>query len=261
MKIDYYLLDPTGNITILADTPVNSEEQPSVAARLMELEPDAEQVGFLTGTGTEDPALRMAGGEFCGNASMCAAVIQAERTGIREGTIELRVSGTAGPVKVSLTSDPDGTWRGTVDMPKPVEIRDHLLSGAGLCPVVHFDGISHVILERKMEQAEAERLAPLWCAALEAEALGIMFLDRIEKTLKPLVYVPAARTLCWENSCASGTAAAGAYLACREGRLMELALSEPGGILRIEAAPEGPLRLSGRVSIRKHASAEIQKEM
>ena len=107
-NIKYHVMDPTGNITILVETPVAEASQPFVAAKLMELEPEVEQVGFLTLAETPEPdrsgclqqkmasqpektqqsekiplaessqnkydiALRMAGGEFCGNATMSAA--------------------------------------------------------------------------------------------------------------------------------------------------------------------------------------------
>ena len=75
----YCLLDPTGNITILAGLPVGPEQRndlPGIAASLMEKEPSAEQVGFLgPGDGNCDLSLTMAGGEFCGNATMSAAAV------------------------------------------------------------------------------------------------------------------------------------------------------------------------------------------
>ena len=56
MKLDYRIFDPTGNITLLVETPVPAAMQPRIAAQLMALEPRAEQVGFLS----PDGALRMA---------------------------------------------------------------------------------------------------------------------------------------------------------------------------------------------------------
>ena len=76
--LKYCIFDPTGNITALVETAVDIADQPAAASHIMELEPDVEQVGFISYA--EDPAagvapvsLRMAGGEFCGNATMCAA--------------------------------------------------------------------------------------------------------------------------------------------------------------------------------------------
>ena len=67
---NYYLLNPTGNITLLAekkDEMASLSELPALASSLMELEPSAEQVGFLSsGDADADICLTMAGGEFCG---------------------------------------------------------------------------------------------------------------------------------------------------------------------------------------------------
>ena len=50
-RVTWTLLDPTGNITLLVETPVPTEEQPTVAQKLMRLEPTTEQVGFFSLTG------------------------------------------------------------------------------------------------------------------------------------------------------------------------------------------------------------------
>ena len=92
-NIIFSILDPTGNITALVESEVSIDRQPSVAAGIMDLYEDVEQVGFVgfsrndvymgcdSNTGMAynnchiDCQLRMAGGEFCGNAAMSAAVL------------------------------------------------------------------------------------------------------------------------------------------------------------------------------------------
>ena len=76
-----------------------------------------------------------------------------------------------------------------------------------------------------------------------------MFLDRANARLKPLVYVPSADTICWENSCASGTTAAVAYLAAESGAPVRMTLSQPGGGLTVEVSEDGAPRLQGQVRI------------
>ena len=285
-EIDYAVMDPTGNITILVETPVPEASQPFAAARLMELEPAAEQVGFLSsGRDGAELSLRMAGGEFCGNASMSAAVYEEVRkagkeAGVRE--ILLNVSGAAEPVKVEVEAfaapggDLEPQFRGTVEMPRPLRIRQAELSLEGAeteIPAVEFEGITHLIIREDADDApgcssaakirqDAERLAPLWCKALGAEALGLMFLNETEGTMKPLVYVPAAGTLVWENSCASGTTASGAFLAEQQSgadlqRSFQISLKQPGGSLGIRAEKSGELFLSGTVRLLKKGRAEI----
>ncbi len=247
-RVNYTLLDPTGNVTLLVETPVPAEEQPRTARELMKLEPATEQVGFLS-LHTDGGSLRMAGGEFCGNASLCAAVLAMMHKDSVSGDVYVHVSGTREPVEVRVSALPDGIWQGRVRMPRPVSIGRELLPDGEEHPVVRFPGITHVILEEEAEQQAAGKLAADWCRSLCAGALGLMFLDREERTLKPLVYVPAAQTLFWESSCASGTTAVGAFLASEAGRAVKLALKQPGGTLEIEAEPYGALRLSGTVRI------------
>ena len=245
--IQYAFLDPTGNRTILVETPIPVSDQPSVAAALMKLEPDAEQVGFLTLEG-DRISLRMAGGEFCGNAAMSAAALYAIDRDLSGGELQVSVSGAADPVEVSLTALTDGTIRGTVHMPKPVSVSTEAFPDGRAFPVVRFDGICHVIVESPMPRQQAETAVVEWCRFLRADAVGIMLLDREAGVLSPLVYVPAAGTLCWEHSCASGTTAVGACLAAKEGPV-SLTFSQPGGMLRVEADADGELFLTGRVRL------------
>ena len=289
MKVEYTVLDPTGNITILVTSPVEISLQPSVASKLMELVPEAEQVGFLSVAEGCDIALRMAGGEFCGNASMCAATYYVNEQGFEKCPVTLRVSGADGIVAAEIERLHEGKWRGTVNMPHPQKLEFIDLPGAGRLPVVSFDGISHVIYEvsgskplgsysdvdsvsdtsvshfetdNKLDElpisrAEAEALAYDWCRYLGVDALGIMFLNTKASSMKPLVYVPAAGTLFWENSCASGTTACGAYVAARSGRPVLMSLRQPGGSLEIKVSEDGSFGLSGTVLFMCSGSAEI----
>ncbi len=251
--IHYHLLSPTKNDTILVDTPVPEVSQPRVAERLLATEPTAEQVGFISpGTGGCDLSLRMAGGEFCGNASMSAAALFLSSRGLSKGdrqSVRLRVSGATGPVTVEIESLEGGLWRGTVEMPRPVTITSVNLPMDGTeaeYPIVRLPGIDHVILETMIPSGKAEQLARDWCGLLRSDAIGLMFLQ--EGRLTPLVYVPVPETLFWEHSCASGTTAAGAWLQEKTGAPVSLTIEEPGGPLHIEASKDS-LRLSGTVRL------------
>ena len=281
-EIRYALLDPTGNTTILAETPVPPEEQPRAAKRIMAREPEAEQAGFVSPSPDGDGiGLRMAGGEFCGNAAMSAAVLYALDRGIAEGTVRVRVSGTPEPVEVAVSSLAEGAMRGTVAMPRPLSVGEEELPGGGRHPVVRFAGITHVIVfsprlpDLPFPREEAEESAKRWCAALGSASLGVLLTDlpglyesserrgdpgpsrHFEGSLVPLVYVPAADTLFWENSCASGTTAVGAYLAAREGPV-SLSLRQPGGTLRVEASSDGGLFLTGTVRLLRRSAIRIR---
>ncbi|HNY00309.1 MAG TPA: hypothetical protein PKN39_05960 [Oscillospiraceae bacterium] len=249
MTLDYIKTDPTKNITALVTTPVPPERQAAAAEALMARLPDCEQVGFVGESAGCDAALRMMGGEFCGNASLSLGAVLAQRQG-REGTFTLRVSGADGPVTVDITKEHDG-WRGRVSMPLPTEIR-RVEFGRCAADVVFFPGIAHAFPTVPLPVPLAEMLIREWAAALGAEALGVMLMDGRAGTLTPVVYVRSTDTVVRESSCASGTAAAAALAALKNGRA-SLTLKEPGGALSAEAeAREGritALSLTGSVRI------------
>ena len=70
MTLQYTVIDPTKNITLLVTTPVPRAHYARIASHLLAREKDAEQVGFLEPSDGQDAGLRMMGGEFCGNATM-----------------------------------------------------------------------------------------------------------------------------------------------------------------------------------------------
>ena len=342
--LDYCIFDPTGNITALVETEVDIEDQPAAAARIMELEPDVEQVGFIsyagnTADGGVPVSLRMAGGEFCGNAAMCAAALFAIRSGLQGGAVPVRISGASAPVMVRLERQAEDSFGAAAEIPPAIRIGTveaaapaaekeaaengqneevraggtgaaeapgagqcgvNATSGAGQCgatvtpgagkcgaaeapgaaltlPIVEMEGISHIIIEPdsgffgiKEDSALAESLLRQWCVALGADCLGMMFLGEASipgseapgesRVLTPLVYVPGADTMFWENSCASGSAAAGMYLAARTGAPVDVTFDEPAGRLRVESDPaSGHTVLHGSAILRKTVSGRSQR--
>ena len=257
--LKYYIFDPTGNITALVESGVAAADQPAVASRIMERHPDVEQVGFITyaddAAAADVPvSLRMAGGEFCGNATMCTAALYMIRENMPgSAAIRVRVSGAAEPLEVQLRRKDAVSFDAAVTMPPAVgidELRlaDGMLQGSDSLslPIVRMEGIAHVIIEPdsgffglKDDPALAETLLRGWCGVLGAECLGMMFLGdgAALRPLTPLVYVPGADTMFWENSCASGSAAAGIYLAAQAGTPVDVTFDEPAGRLRVESDP------------------------
>lgn len=256
IPLRYSIWDPSGNITALVESEVPSARQPAIAAALMRRHPAVEQVGFVRfSPEAADPVpvrLRMAGGEFCGNASMSAAALSLLRRSPKpdgRATVMLRVSGAGQPVEVQLSGEPDGGFHAGVRMPQAREIRETPFAWSGLhgmLPLVRMEGISHILLEAdspffrlKEDPASAEQAVKSWCAALAEDGLGLMFLEKDGAALRltPLVYVPGSETVFWENSCASGSSAVGMALAARSAVPVSLCLEQPGGPLRVESDP------------------------
>lgn len=252
----YCVLDPTGNITALVETAVDVAQQPEVAASIMLRHPEVEQVGFvrfaLEATSGVDVELRMAGGEFCGNASLCAAALYVLRVHGDSRCVRrvmLKVSGATNPVAVVLEPEGSGAFSARVAMPRELGVIEQTCrfeGTVGSVPLVLLEGISHMVIEPASaffklldERDRAERAVRQWCTELDAECLGLMFLEQSETQhhLTPLVYVSGGDTLFWENSCASGSSAVGMHLAEKAGERVDVTLCEPGGVLRVTSDP------------------------
>lgn len=241
----YRIFDPTGNITALVEDAVEPALQPEAANEIMRLHPEVEQVGFVS-LGGGFPSLRMAGGEFCGNASMSAAALLAmEKNLPMPSVIELSVSGAPEMVEVRLDQRQGETFRAAVRMPAAKTVKSRSFSYEALrddLTVVQMEGISHILIEPDspffsllQNRAAAEAAVRLWCGDLNADGLGLLFLSG--DALTPLVFVPGCDTVFWETSCASGTAAAGRALALETGKRIDRTFVEPGGCLRVESDP------------------------
>lgn len=262
MEIRYNILDPTGNITALVESPVERAQYQTTAAAIMRLHPEVEQVGFLLPAGADGlPTLQMAGGEFCGNATMCAAALLRLR-GLSGDRISFHVSGAAQPLEVCLRETGDGAFSAELQMPQAREITERVFafeSLRGSLPLVRMEGISHIVIESDSaffklldDRPRAEQAVRSFCAELGAEGLGLLFLEGegSERRMTPLVYIPGSGTVFWENSCASGSAAAGMYLAHAGRASGEVDMLEPGGILTVTSdARTGETRLRGSVRL------------
>ena len=257
MKTEYYLINPTGNITVLVMTEIPVSEQPRLAAELMKKEPSAEQVGFVNFSG-KTPEIRMAGGELCGNAAMSAAALYFSLKN-QTGTVSLRFLGVDEIIPVSVEKREDG-YICTAEMPVPKKISKKLLTFDGTeyeFSAVEFKGITHLVSEKEFDKETAEKAVRKWCAELKTGGLGIMFFDEEKTSLTPLVCVSKPETLFWENSCASGSCAVGAYLSDRDKKEITVALKEPSGILTVNSRYPDFVRITGSVIIEKYSEADI----
>ena len=258
---DYIYADPTGNITILVRDEADPAERTGISDYLCALEPACEQVGFISyGKENADIRLDMAGGEFCGNATMTTACLFARDNGIKPGeerTVTVSASGTKEPVKVVVSLDNSGVFSGHVSMPSPNSVERVTLEFNGHdydLPLVRFDGMYHSIIEaegfKDLSFGDAEKAIVKWADELHTAGMGIMYLDESKKTLTPLVYVPALKEFYWEHSCASGTTASGYFLFTKNGKPVDIDFKEPGGTLNIKVNGKDDITLSGHVKFR-----------
>lgn len=217
MKIEYSLFNPAGNITALVSTYVDKQDRMNVAKRIIEAEPSCQQLGFVCVNG-DTVMLEMAGGEFCGNATRCAALLTGKKKVICSGYdqyIDAEVN--ANIVKITLPSVPTG--------------------------IVHkiFEFAPNKEYENKIRE--------------EKVPTGYMFLEG--NKLTPLVYVPKTDILFWEDSCASGSMIAALYLAKKAGKDMDFCFDEPGGKLNVSVSLDEKISLWGEISLIKEGKIEL----
>jgi diaminopimelate epimerase len=255
-NIDYIIFDPSKNITALVISKVDVSTYKDISKKIMDKEPLVEQVGFLTFDGESDISLRMAGGEFCGNATMCAAVYHVMKNELPSANVKVKVFGTDGLIDVEIKKIGDSEWEGIVKMPKPLEIKDVTFPNGKTLPVVSFEGISHVIIiddvsnQSNFTKEEAESVIKEWCDFLNVPAFGMMHYDLKNSNLVPLVYVKSIDTLFWENSCSSGTTAIGTWLFKKEldKKRKSVEIKQPSkSILTISNDENGNIYLKGKV--------------
>ena len=247
MELHYVLMNPSGNRTILVETPVAKKDYKKIATGLMKAEPTAEQVGFLDIADPNAYKLTMAGGEFCGNATMCTHVLCESR---KAGLKKIR------------------NVEGTAEMPGILGIKKRELifeKKTYVFPVVEMDGISHVIAELSKNTVaedfagESEEIRFLaenvqsackkWVKDLKVKCLGILFISKNQKVLKPFVYVKSPESAVWESACGSGSVAAASYLHKGEKEWVHT-FKEPGGSLTVKKEKRKTY-LCGKVTLEK----------
>lgn len=151
MEFTYRIADPSGNTTALVQEGFPEKLRREAAALLMQTG-GVEQVGFLCPPRFAESAgrLEMAGGEFCGNATLSAAVWSAKnRVLIGQNPVELRIecSGADTPLCCAAWSA-DGADYGMVGMPPPTRIYTRDFSAGGRTEtfaVVEMPGITHLL--------------------------------------------------------------------------------------------------------------------
>jgi len=216
MKIEYKLYNPNGNITALVLGEYSEADRKKICSLIFASEKDLEQVGFVT---TKDDIcyLEMAGGEFCGNASMCS--------GLLTGKNKIKCSGNNEVLGFSSNGD--------------------------ICSLTCQylpTGLNHIVFEKAPSiEAEKEIVTQIF-------PTGYMFLEG--NKLTPLVYIPSINTLFWEKSCASGSMAVGSYLYNKYQNDVDMDLNLPGGNINVKVDKNG-IVLTERIVFVKNGYIEF----
>lgn len=242
---------PGGNTTLFFPLEGRSAAEQARLARLA-LDPQhlgGEQAGFVD---PQQRRLRMAGGEFCVNASRAFGALlafsenargprQAALEGLAVSTCgagpakeyhyEVRVSGWQSPVRLSVRGD-SPHWRveAALRLPAcPVQSLDEGMTLARL------PGITHVLLNAALhpfpEDFETAAALLRQQLGLDGEAaVGVIWWRECQGQLDmlPLVHVRDAQTTCLESACGSGALALALSLS-RAGGRRDFSILQPGG--------------------------------
>ncbi len=189
----------------------------------------AEQVGFVCPPVMGgDGRLEMMGGEFCGNAARAFGMMLSQERG-RVSQVMVEISGCSHPVAVETDWQAQTAF---AQMPLPQVIRPVTVQGIP-CILVEMEGISHVVVEdiapdiTFFQQAEK-----LFSRENRPDAYGVLFVNRAEGCMTPIVRVFSTDTTVWEGSCGSGTLAAAAALSRSESEgEFRYTLVQPAGTL------------------------------
>ena len=241
MNVDYVLMNPSNNITVLVTSFVAKKYYKIVANLLLKTEKTAEQVGFLSYDNCK-LFLEMAGGEFCGNATMSAAVLFSMINKIKNGTVSVNIKNTANVFDVKVKHLKNNEYQSIISMPREKTVAKITYKDKEYY-VVQFEDIAHIVLKNVSPNKYFEKYVKQMCLKLKQKALGLIFFDEANMKIKPLVYVKSINSLYWENSCASGTMAVAISLKNKKNLKVKI-LQPSGSVLKVEVKDDS-IRLEG----------------
>jgi len=248
-QLRFVKTDPSGNTTAILLDALPSAAHGKIAKALMEAGSLAvEQAAFVDAAPPReaDFAIRMMGGEFCGNAVRSAAawlVFDRMRWqpvpsyGV-EKQFEISCSGIERNVRCAVRALSRNTFDVTAGMPLPLSV-DKVFVGGAACWRAELPGITHTCFFMEEDPAplrKREIIESVLSAypAPAGGAAGVLFWDGTR--LDPFVYVRDTDTLVNESSCGSGTAALAACLAAKEKKTVHIGAAQRGGLIYADAA-------------------------
>lgn len=248
---------PGGNTTVfLPQGGLSHKEEAHLACQALATDMlGGEQAGFVD---LEGRSLRMAGGEFCCNATRAFGALLAHEQGPPAGRLHVRCSGWPGLIELDVMgATPSYTVAATLDLPASVAVED-----CGDVVLVRLPGIDHVLLNAKRHRVPAdaaggEPTLVSFAGRLGLEkspCVGAIWWSGKDDTfdMTPLVHVRAVGTTFLESACGSGALALALWLARRSGtRTGSFSLGQPSGQpLFVEILRGGTqARISGPVSL------------
>lgn len=226
-KYKYVVYKPGGNNTALVECMITDPVlKKTVNDLIMAKNPTVEQVGFID---QEQLRLEMAGGEFCGNATRCAAFTFLKE---KAGSILIKTSG----VRNKLQAGVDLIGNVWSDMPIYSDIsKIKFVDGLYIVPL---QGITQVVVycqakfsSKRAAKTQAVKILKLLNLDVSQKASGVMFVTKNKNlVIEPVVWVRSIKTLFYETACASGTTAVALVEALKnKSSVTNLPIIQPSG--------------------------------
>lgn len=241
MTAQYSVLRPGGNDTALVvGVETDPKKRKKVNDKIMSQHSNVEQVGFVN-LDPYNAELMMAGGEFCGNATRSTAWLSLDG---QPGEISIKVSGVGSRLRAGVDEE-GNAWAQMPIYADPSRVT-FLDDGRA---VVAMEGITHVVMDDIYPDASPEELKEIALGILQelgldkaVAASGVMFLTPSESgvSMRPVVLVRDIDTLFYETACGSGTTAVGLLEALKQGKSVEVSITQPSGMsITIKVAFDG----------------------
>lgn len=243
MIIDFLKTSPAMNTTVLVTSVCPKQHYIEVAKRAMKYDfLHAEQVGFIKAPQSNDTILylEMAGGEFCGNATLSAAAYATYKGLTEKHDFYIDVSGVENPVWCKVMKKDRFNYNTKCQMPfasnieeYKINLKSQIIEGA----IIEFNGISHFVFPVKNKFTYFLEVLDIIKTDINASAIGIIPYKIIEKQnykIKPYVYVRKTNTSTFERGCGSGSLALGIFINETGKKQKHIKVIQPGGIIKVE---------------------------
>ena len=241
-EVEYKIFNPGGNKTaIVIDKNYDAFEKREINNYILRNNTDVEQVGFISKTQNE---LKMAGEEFCVNATRCA--IWNYLNG-NEGEIEIQVSGYSKKIIGGITSDRcvyvELPINREVDKFVETNYVFNFVKLEGILLAVVNENYSKIYIEKLHENEEYLKsyLKEIMKEFQTVEkAVGIVLLEKENEKVKinPIIWVKEIDTLYYETACGSASLATVIYKNCIEKEDVSEIIQPSGNSIFIELEQE-----------------------
>jgi diaminopimelate epimerase len=202
MKTRYEIYDLGGNITAIIPEMPNNFECLTIANKIMQQNPNVEQVAVIEKVNKNVCTFKMVGGEFCGNA--CRAVAEFMRRNFGFEKSKIIING----MKINAASNGETS---EINIAKNNLVKETKNINGQFC--VYMNGITQIIIPQNFKnnlQKAEEMIIDFEKFNNIQDALGIMFLSG--NKIDPFVWVVKAKTFFNETACLSGSIAAALFL-------------------------------------------------